>query len=95
MEPSGKDPVKDAGDPERDLSAERREEDRRIRILRRAVDFSLWIIRRTDITLPEAQNLVQGVRERALSLFPGKESAFDLIYAPRFRRAMAERFRLQ
>jgi len=82
-------------DRECDLQAKRREEDRRLRILRRAVDYSLWIIRRTDITLAEAQKLVEGVRQQALILFPGKEDAFDLIYAPRFRRAIAERFRLQ
>lgn len=79
----------------RDPDAERREEDRRIRILRRAVDYSLWIIARTDISLSEAQKLVEGVREQALILFPGKESTYDLIYAPRFRRAIAEKFRLQ
>lgn len=82
-----------AGD--RDRQAEKRDEDRRMRILRRSVDYCLWIIRRTDITRDEAQRLVQGVRAQALILFPGKEEAFDLIYAPRFRRAIAEKFRLQ
>jgi hypothetical protein len=75
--------------------AERREEDRRLRVLRRAVDYALWIIARTEISLGEAQKLVAGVREQALILFPGKETTYDLIYAPRFRRAIAERFRLQ
>lgn len=81
--------------PDRDAQAEKREEDRRLRILRRSVDYSIWIIRRTDITLEEAQKLVEGVREQALLLFPGKEDVFDLIYAPRFRRAICERFQLQ
>jgi hypothetical protein len=81
-------------DPDLDLQAERREEDRRLRILRRAVDYALWIIARRDLTLIEAQTLAEGVREQALLLFPGKEDAFDLIYAPRFRRAISERFRL-
>jgi hypothetical protein len=84
---SGKD-----GDP--DLHAERREEDRRLRILRRAVDYSLWIIAQKELTLVEAQRLAEGVKEYALRLFPGKEQTFDLIYAPRFRRAISERFRL-
>ncbi|NTW36322.1 MAG: hypothetical protein HGB17_09370 [Syntrophobacteraceae bacterium] len=81
-------------DPDLDLQAERREEDRRLRILRRAVDYALWIIARKDLTLIEARTLAEGVREQALLLFPGKEDAFDLIYAPRFRRAISERFRL-
>jgi len=89
-EPTGREAAE-----ERDLQAEKRDEDRRLRILRRSVDYSLWIIRRTDITLEEAQKLVQGVRAQALLLFPGKEEAFDLIYAPRFRRAISERFQLQ
>jgi hypothetical protein len=81
-------------DRDRDSQAERREEDRRLRILRRAVDYALWIIARADLTLLEAQKLAEGVREQALLLFPGKEDAFDWIYAPRFRRAISERFRL-
>ncbi len=81
-------------DRDHDLQAERREEDRRLRILRRAVDYSLWLIARTDLSLVEARRLAEGVREQALHLFPGKEDAFDLIYAPRFRRAISERFRL-
>lgn len=82
-------------DADNDPAAERREEDRRIRILRRAVDYSLWLIARTDLSLAEAQKLVEGVREQALVLFPGKETTYDMIYAPRFRRAIADKFQLQ
>ncbi|MEJ2715890.1 MAG: hypothetical protein P8182_01935 [Deltaproteobacteria bacterium] len=34
--------------------------------------------------------MIRGLRGFALKLFPGKERAFDLIYLPRFRRAMLE-----
>ena len=34
-------------------------------------------------------------RRAALSMFPDKELAYDLIYRPRLQRLMNERFRLQ
>ncbi len=48
-----------------------------------------------DLTVEEASELVANARRAALVLFPGKELAFDLIYRPRLRRVMQERFRLQ
>jgi hypothetical protein len=44
------------------------------------------------MSLAEAEAMVAGVRGAALRLFPGKELAFDLIYLPRFRRLLTERF---
>lgn len=40
----------------------------------------------------EELDMVADVRGLALCLFPGKELAFDLIYLPRFRRLLTERF---
>lgn len=74
--------------------AEIREEDRRIRHLRRLVDFSLALIAQTPISPDEARRVVQGVRQQAMTLFPGKEETFELVYAPRFRRLIAEKFGL-
>ena len=74
---------------------DRREEDRRIRQLRRLVDFSMALIAQSDISLNDAQRLVQGVRRRASELFPGKDETFELIYIPRFRRLMSEKYGLQ
>jgi hypothetical protein len=36
--------------------------------------------------------VIEGVRRLALNLFPGKEEAFDIVYAPRFRRLLNDRF---
>jgi len=41
----------------------------------------------------EALRVVEGVKKYALSLFPGKEDAFDMIYAPRFKRVLNEKFK--
>jgi len=68
------------------------EEDRRVRQLRIAVGLALSVIGQTDMTLEQAQEMVAATRGMALRLFPGKELAFDLIYLPRFRRLLAERF---
>jgi hypothetical protein len=70
------------------------DEDRRVRQLRIAVNLALSVIGQTEMTLAQAQELVSATRAMALRLFPGKELAFDLIYLPRFRRLMAERFGL-
>jgi hypothetical protein len=68
------------------------EEDRRVRQLRTVVQLALSAIAQTDIGLAEAERLVAAVRGTALRLFPGKELAFDLVYLPRFRRLLAERY---
>jgi len=73
---------------------ELREENRRLRYLRFLVDLALHEIRAGRYTKTEAEAVVNNIRSQALHLFPGKELAFELIYRPRFRRAIAEAFRL-
>jgi len=68
------------------------EEDRRVRQLRTVVHLALSAIAQTDMNLADAEEMVSAVRGTALRLFPGKELAFDLIYLPRFRRLLAERY---
>jgi hypothetical protein len=68
------------------------EEDRRVRQLRTVVHLALSVIAQGEMSLGEAETMVAGVRGMALRLFPGKELAFDLIYLPRFRRLLTERF---
>ena len=75
--------------------SERLEEEKRIRRLQRLVDFSLAFIAQADIALDEAQSVVQGVRRHAYSLFPDKKETFELIYTPRFRRLISEKYALQ
>lgn len=71
-----------------------KEENRRIAYLRFLVDLALWEIRSGRRSLAEAQRIVDQVRTQALKLFPGKETAFEIIYQPRFRRAINETYRL-
>jgi hypothetical protein len=75
--------------------SEQLEEERRIRRLRRLVDFSLAVIAQSSLSLDEAERIAQGVRQQACSLFPDKRETFELIYIPRFRRLIAEKFALQ
>jgi hypothetical protein len=68
------------------------DEDRRVRQLRIAVSLALGVIAQTNISLDQAREIESATRAMALRMFPGKELAFDLIYRPRFRRLLAERF---
>lgn len=70
-----------------------REEHRRVRTLRTAVDLALAVIRQDPgLELREALGMARAVQSLALGLFPDKEETYDLIYRPRFRRALEERF---
>ncbi len=70
-----------------------REENRKIRRLRIMVDFALQYIRSHNIEHDRAIQVVEGVRRFALNLFPGKEESFDIIYAPRFKRLLNEKYK--
>jgi hypothetical protein len=50
-----------------------------------------------DVNMPveEASELIASARKAALSMFPGKELAYDLIYRPRFQRLLTEKYNLQ
>ena len=69
-----------------------REEGRKVRFLRMLVDLSLATIRGSHLSSDRAREIVDQARQAACNLFPGKEEAFDLIYRPRFQRAIDERF---
>lgn len=71
-----------------------REENRKLRYLRFLVDLALQEIRAGRYTREEATRVVENLRTQALKLFPGKETAFDMIYRPRFQRVIAETFGL-
>ena len=73
---------------------ELKDEERRLKQLRLAVGLTMSTISQTNLSLGEASQMVAATRRLALRLFPGKEHAFDLIYQPRLRRLLAERFRL-
>jgi hypothetical protein len=68
-------------------------ENKMIRRLRFLADLTFATIAQdNDLTLDDAWQHVIALKSAALAMFPGKESAFDLIYMPRFSRLMAERF---
>ncbi|OPX98011.1 MAG: hypothetical protein A4E62_00155 [Syntrophorhabdus sp. PtaU1.Bin002] len=69
------------------------EEEKKLRRLRFIVDFALQYIKSQAMSHDEALRVVEGVKKYALSLFPGKEDAFDMIYAPRFKRVLNEKFK--
>jgi hypothetical protein len=64
-----------------------------IRRLRFLVDLTFATIAQDDsITLDEAWDHVRALKGAAVSMFPGKETTFDLVYLPRFSRLLQERF---
>ena len=69
-------------------------EERKLRRLRRAMDVAATLLWQVDLTLEEAQDVVEHAKHTALQLFPDKEETFDLIYGSRFRRILEEKYRL-
>jgi hypothetical protein len=73
------------------------EEDDAERRLRRRLQIMVGMVisvlsQDPDLTFDEAKQMIEECRKAALTMFPGKELAFDLIYRPRLERVMKERF---
>lgn len=80
----------------RQTQAELDEEARKIRRLQMVMNMVMSEIAMSpDMSVEQASEMAANMRQYALSLFPGKELAWDLIYRPRLQRLMHERFRLQ
>ena len=76
-----------------DLKAAIENENKMLRRLRFLVDLVFATIAQDyDMTLEEAWNHVTWLKAAAVTMFPGKEETFDIIYLPRFSRLLAERF---
>jgi hypothetical protein len=76
--------------------AEIDEEARKIRRLQLMISMVMSVIGQDpSLTLEEASELAEGAKRAALAMFPDKELAFDLIYKPRLKRLIRDRFRLQ
>ena len=71
---------------------ERMEEEKKVRQLRRLMDFTCCVLCQQSMSIEEAQELIRGVKNMALRLFPDKEPTFDLIYGARLRRILTEKF---
>jgi hypothetical protein len=70
-------------------------EDAKVQKLRGITNLTVALLHQADLTLVDAQKLIAQTRSKALELFPDKGDTFDLIYGSRFRRILAERYRLQ
>jgi hypothetical protein len=66
------------------------EENRRIRLLRISSDMLIDLVLTRTPPYAEVEDMINGVRSLANHLFPGKDHVFELIYMPRFRRALRE-----
>jgi hypothetical protein len=62
----------------------------RARKVRHLVDLATSLIMQAQMTQRDAEQLVAIVRERILTLFPGAEDTYELLYARRFRRLIDE-----
>jgi hypothetical protein len=72
------------------------EEEKKMRRLRFIIDLAQAVLmQQDDLTLKEAFAVIRDAKTAALLLFPDKEDVYELIYAPRFRRIIAERFVIQ
>ena len=69
-----------------------REEEKKMRRLRFIVDLAEAVLMQSSLTLRESLDLMDQTKKAVLVLFPDKESVYDLIYLPRFRRVIHERF---
>ncbi len=68
------------------------EEEKKMRRLRFIVDLAQAILMQSNLTLREAFDILRDTKQAVLTLFPDKEQVYDLVYAPRFRRIISERF---
>lgn len=69
-----------------------REENQRMRHLRYLIALTTADLMQGDHNLAEAEAIIERTRQAVLSMFPGKESVFELIYRPRFLRILRERY---
>ena len=77
-----------------DLLAQQ-EEQKLIRRLQMMMNMVMQVIAQDGtLTIDDASQMIADARTAALTMFPGKELAYDLIWRPRFQRLMRERFRL-
>jgi hypothetical protein len=75
---------------------EREQEARNIRRLQVMMSMVMSVLSQdSDLTVEDASELVAGAKRAALTMFPDKELAYDILYRPRLQRLMNERFRLQ
>jgi len=71
------------------------EEQKLIRRMQMMMNMVMQVIAQdASLSIDEASQMIADSRKAALTMFPGKELAYDLIWRPRFQRLMRERFRM-
>jgi hypothetical protein len=65
------------------------EESRQIRRLRIAVHLTMQVIAEGGVSLNEAQDMATATRRLALTLFPGKEDVYEILYGAKLRWLIA------
>jgi hypothetical protein len=71
------------------------EEQRLIRRMQMMMNMVMQVVAQDPtLTIDDASQMIADARTAALTMFPGKELAYDLIWKPRFQRLMRERFRI-
>ncbi len=68
------------------------EENRKIRRLKMMVSLGLSLLSQERLSRREAEQIVESIRRSALRMFPGKETTWEIVYAPRFHRVIEERW---
>jgi len=68
------------------------EENRKVRYLKMMVNLGLSLLRQERLSRREAEQIVESIRRSALRMFPGKETTWEIVYAPRFHRIIEERW---
>ena len=78
------------------LDAEIEAERKKVRRLQFMMSMVMNVIGQNDrMSIEEASELIASARQAALTMFPGKELAYDLIYRPRFQRLLQEKYGVQ
>lgn len=69
-------------------------ENRKVRRLQTVVALVTSVLQDSDMPVEEAAELVAETRRYALRLFPDKAETYDIIYQPRFKRLLAEKYKV-
>lgn len=68
------------------------EENSKIRRLKMMVSLGLSLLSQERLSRREAEQIVESIRRSALRMFPGKETTWEIVYAPCFHRVIEERW---
>jgi hypothetical protein len=71
--------------------AEVQRENKKIRRLRLMVDLTCALLHQGRLDREESWALVEGVKRFTLTLFPGREETFEIVYRSKFRRIIEAR----